>query len=343
MENKTTFSNLGVSPLLAVRDLYVQLGGRHNPTKILRGVNLEIGRGEIVGLVGESGSGKTLTSLSVLQLLPKGLKISGGSIEFDGKNLLALSLRELQSLRGGRIAMIFQDPLRHLNPVFTVGEQLEAVIRTHGGKKMTAREVRQRAIELLDQVKIRDPEARLRSYPHQFSGGMAQRVMIAMALSSSPELLMADEPTSALDVTVQAEILRLLRSIAREKGMSVLFVSHNLAAVWQLCDRVCVMYAGQVVEMAPTEALIADPAHPYSRALLAALPTLTLKRHTLANIPGATPAAADFPSGCAFHPRCVYAQAECAEVNPPALTMNPGHLASCLLAGQLPTQTESAA
>jgi peptide/nickel transport system ATP-binding protein len=290
-----------------------------------------VGQGEIVGLVGESGSGKTITALSILNLLPPPLRVTAGAIEFDGRDMLKLPPREVEKLRGGRIAMIFQDALRHLNPAFTVGDQIEAVIRAHN-PGLSARQVHEQAIALLGQVQIVDPETRLRSYPHQFSGGMAQRVMIAMALSGSPELLLADEPTSALDVTVQAEILLLIRRIARERAMSVLFISHNLGAVWQLCDRVVVMYAGQVVETAPTATLVDVPAHPYSNALLSAIPRLSLDQSELARIPGSMPAVGAVPSGCAFHPRCGLMIDACATEEPGIVMVGKGHEARCLLA-----------
>jgi oligopeptide/dipeptide ABC transporter ATP-binding protein len=329
-------SVMPAEPLLSVRDLHVELRGGRAPVEVIRGVDLQVGAGEIVGLVGESGSGKTLTALSILHLLPPALRVTSGAIRFDGLDLLRLSSRELQALRGGRIAMIFQDPMRHLNPVFTIGEQLEAVIRAHE-QKLSARAVRDRAIALLGQVQIVDPERRLRSYPHQFSGGMAQRVMIAMALAGSPALLLADEPTAALDVTVQAEILRLVRQIARERGMAVVFISHNIGAVWQLCDRVCVMYAGQMVEVADTATLIHEPAHPYSRALLAALPQVTTDRPRLASIPGGAPVVGQFPVGCAFHPRCAHIRPQCATVAPAVVSIVERHQARCLFAGRLPT------
>jgi oligopeptide/dipeptide ABC transporter ATP-binding protein len=317
-------------PLLCVGDLRVDLLASPR-VPVLRGVDLEVGRGEIVGLVGESGSGKTMTALSILRLLPAGLGVSGGTIVFDGRDLLSLRSDELRALRGGRIAMIFQDALRHLNPAFTVGDQIEAVIRAHS-PRLSAREVHARAVELLTQVQIVDPEARLRSYPHQFSGGMAQRVMIAMALSGNPELLLADEPTSALDVTVQAEILLLLRRIARARGMSILFISHNIGAVWQLCDRVAVMYAGQVVESAPTATLVETPVHPYTAALLQALPRLAFEQPELASIPGAMPALYAVPSGCAFHPRCVFAVERCSAEIPALVNLSARHEARCVLA-----------
>jgi oligopeptide/dipeptide ABC transporter ATP-binding protein len=321
-------------PLLTVSGLRVRLA-RGKGAEVLRGVDLEVGHGEIVGLVGESGSGKTMTALAVLSLLPPSLTVTAGSMTFAGQDLRALRPRELEQLRGGRIAMIFQDALRHLNPAFTVGDQIAAAIRTHN-PGLTAKEVVARAVELLTQVQIGDPERRLRSYPHQFSGGMAQRVMIAMALSGSPELLLADEPTSALDVTVQAEILLLLRRIARQRGMSVLFISHNLGAVWQLCDRTLVMYAGQVVEVGPTHALADAPAHPYTTALLNALPRLDLGQGELMSIPGAMPALNAIPGGCAFHPRCGLAFDACRSEVPPLVTLSPERQARCFLVGTVP-------
>lgn len=322
-------------PLLRVSNVHARIQTPQGAVEVLRGVDLTVGRGEIVGLVGESGSGKTMTALAILRLLPENAAVSAGEIVFEGRNLLGLRPAELQALRGGQIAMIFQDPLRHLNPAFTVGDQFEAVIRAHAPDLGKAA-VRARAVELFTQVQIVDPERRLRSYPHQFSGGMAQRVMIAMALSGEPALLLADEPTSALDVTVQAEILLLLRGIARARAMSVLFISHNLGAVWQLCDRVAVMYAGQVVELADTRRLVEQPAHPYSRALLAALPRLTAAQPRLASIPGTAPALHALPSGCAFHPRCAVALDACRVDAPPMIALAPYHDARCLLAGQMP-------
>jgi len=321
--------------LLAVRSLRVESRGRQAGAQVLRGVDLDVGKGEIVGVVGESGSGKTTTALAILHLLPAGLRVTGGQINFAGQDLVTLNPRALQALRGGRIAMIFQDALRHLNPVFSVGDQLTAVIRAHHPELEKAA-VWARAIELFEQVQIVEPERRLRSYPHQFSGGMAQRVMIAMALAGNPELLLADEPTSALDVTVQAEILRLLRRVAREHAMAVLFISHNLGAVWQICDRVCVMYAGQVVEVTATPTLVDQPAHPYTRALLAALPRLEIGRSELVSIPGTAPSVANVPSGCAFHPRCAYVRGECRQRPPTLLPVAANHDARCFFAGQLP-------
>jgi oligopeptide/dipeptide ABC transporter ATP-binding protein len=314
--------------LLTVSGLRVRLA-RGRGAEVLRGVDLEVGRGEIVGLVGESGSGKTMTALAVLRLLPPGLEVSAGRMQFDSRDLLSLRSRELERLRGGRIAMIFQDALRHLNPAFTVGDQIAAAVRTHN-PGLSSKDVAVRAVELLTQVQIVDPERRLRSYPHQFSGGMAQRVMIAMALSGSPDLLLADEPTSALDVTVQAEILLLLRRIARQRRMSVLLISHNLGAVWQLCDRTLVMYAGQVVEVAATHALADKPAHPYSSALLEALPRLDLEQRELVSIPGAMPGLGDIPSGCAFHPRCPLVIDDCRSQEPPMIALSQDRQVRCI-------------
>lgn len=330
-------------PLVSVRDLRASLGTDAGAPQVLRGVSLDIAPGEILGLVGESGSGKTMTALSMLRLLPSAVEIITGAVSFDGRDILELKAGEMQEVRGGRIAMIFQDPIRHLNPVFTVGQQLEAVIRAHADAPLSDAEVRRRAIDLLDQVKIVSPEARLGSYPHQFSGGMAQRVMIALALAGSPDLLLADEPTSALDVTVQAEILMLLRRIARERGMAILFISHNLGAVWQLCDRVCVMYAGQVVEDAATDMIVRRPRHPYTRALVMALPRLGQVRTRLANIPGSMPPLSDLPGGCTFHPRCSIARSDCAATEPALRPVDSRHLARCNYAETIPAIEETKA
>jgi peptide/nickel transport system ATP-binding protein len=320
--------------LLTVRGLRVRTPKERGGAEVLRGVDLDIAKGEIVGLVGESGSGKTTTALAVMHLLPPGLQVSAGEVVFEGRDVLALKPRELQDLRGNQIAMIFQDALRHLNPVFTVGDQIEAVIHAHHPELKRAA-ITARAKELLEQVQIADPVRCLKSYPHQFSGGMAQRAMIAMALAGHPDLLLADEPTSALDVTVQAEILRLLRRIARERNMAVLFISHNLSAVWQLCDRVCVMYAGQVVEESSTVTLVGQPEHPYTRALLRALPRLSVERDVLASIPGNAPSASSVPAGCAFHPRCAHARADCLSGIPALVPFAEGHQVRCRYAGQL--------
>jgi oligopeptide/dipeptide ABC transporter ATP-binding protein len=319
--------------LLEVRDLRVEVDVQGR-AEALRGVNLDVGRGEIVGLVGESGCGKTTTALAVMRLLARQFHVIGGTIAFDGQDLLSVSEREMRGLRGGRIAIIFQDPLRHLNPVFSIGDQLEVVVRTHA-RDLSKKAAHARAVDLLTQVQIVDPERCLRAYPHQLSGGMAQRVMIAMALSGSPDLLVADEPTAALDVTVQAEVLRLLRSIARERHMALLFISHNLGAVWQLCDRVYVMYAGQVVEAAPNATLFSQPEHPYTRALLDAVPRLDVERSRLARIPGAAPSLGDLPAGCAFHPRCADAVSNCQVIAPPVVRIgDDGHEARCVLVAE---------
>ena len=331
------------APLVTIRDLRAQLGRGTGAPRLLRDISLSIAPGEILGLVGESGSGKSLTALSILRLLPDTIRTTGGQIEFGGQDILTLNKAEMQKLRGKRIAMIFQDPIRHLNPVFTVGQQLEAAIRAHAPKEMTRAAVRQRAVDLLDQVRIVDPAERLDSYPHQFSGGMAQRVMIALALAGSPDLLLADEPTSALDVTVQAEILMLLRDIARQRGMAVLFISHNLGAVWQLCDRICVMYAGQIVETAETDQAVRAPMHPYTRALVGALPRMAHERIRLANIRGTMPAANDYPPGCTFCTRCDIARPVCSEDAPALRSVAPDRQSRCHFAEDITPAREGAA
>ncbi|HYS20115.1 MAG TPA: ABC transporter ATP-binding protein, partial [Gemmatimonadales bacterium] len=301
-------------PLLRVRDLktyFVTERGR-GTARAVDGVSFELYPGETLGLVGESGCGKTVTSLSILRLIPEppGHIRPGSFIEFEGRNLLTLSPPELRVIRGNRIAMIFQEPMTSLNPVFTVGDQVAEAAIVH--QRLSRRAARARALEMLRLVGIPDPEARLDDYPHQLSGGMRQRVMIAMALICHPQVLIADEPTTALDVTIQAQILELLERLQAELGMAVLLITHDLGIVAGSADRVVVMYAGQVVESASTPELFARPQHPYTEGLMASVPRLErpamARLHT---IPGSVPAATDWPSGCRFHPRCPYAWDKC--------------------------------
>ena len=318
----------GIPPLLSVRDLWVDVASRRGHGAILRGVDLEVRPGELVGVVGETGSGKSTTALAIMRLLADSMRISRGSIDFGGVNLATAREAAMQRLRGDRLAMIFQDPRSHLNPVFPVGEQLIDVVRAHHGGRGSKEE----AIRLLEQVNMPNARARLDSYPHQLSGGMAQRVMIAMALAGAPDLLIADEPTSALDVTVQAQILALLRRLATEHRLAVLLISHNVAAVAQVCDRVVVMYAGSVVESAPISQLLDDPGHPYTQGLLAAVPRVGAHARDMRGIPGRVANIFELPYGCCpFASRCPAVMPRCTAEAPPAFTLGPEHSAACFL------------
>ena len=308
-------------PLLRVRDLrtYFVTDQGGGTARAVDGVSFDLHPGETLGLVGESGCGKTVTSLSILRLIPEppGHIRPGSLIEFEGRNLLTLAPKELRAIRGNRIAMIFQEPMTSLNPVLTIGDQVAEAAIVH--QRVTRAAARARAIEMLQQVGIPDPEERVDHYPHQLSGGMRQRVMIAMALICHPQILIADEPTTALDVTIQAQILELLNRLQQQLGMAVLLITHDLGVVAGSADRVVVMYAGQVVETAPTRALFAHPEHPYTEGLMASIPRLDRPRERLHSIPGAVPAATQWPAGCRFHPRCPYAWDKCRTEEPPLL------------------------
>jgi oligopeptide/dipeptide ABC transporter ATP-binding protein len=282
-----------------------------------------------MGLVGESGCGKSVTALSIMQLLSKGVgRIVGGRILYRGEDLAAYSDEEMRRIRGNEISMIFQEPMTSLNPVFTIGDQIGEAVRLHQGA--TAREARDRAIEMLRLVKIAEPEKRVKDYPHQLSGGMRQRVMIAMALSCNPRLLMADEPTTALDVTIQAQILDLIGELQERLGMAVLLITHDLGVVAQQADDVAVMYAGKIVERAKPEIIFARPMHPYTIGLMNSVPGATGKRARLEAIPGIVPSPLQWPSGCRFRTRCTRADDACAETEPELVEVEPGHWVSCL-------------
>jgi peptide/nickel transport system permease protein len=297
-------------PLLSVRDLRTHFTVEGETFRAVDGIDLDIARGEAVALVGESGSGKTVTAMSVLQLIPDPPgRIVGGRVLLDGEDLVTASPARLRGVRGGRVACVFQDPQTTLNPVLRVGDQIVEMLRAHGD--LTRAQARARARELLEAVRIPDPQRRLDEYPHQLSGGMRQRVVIAMALANDPDLLIADEPTTALDVTVQAEILDLLVELRERTGMALLFITHDLGVVAELCDRVVVMYAGRVVEEADTATLFAEPKHPYTRQLIGCTPTLGGGRRDLTTIPGLPPALNDLPAGCAFAPRCDVVEERC--------------------------------
>ena len=298
------------APLLDVKALDVTYWKDDRPLRALQDVSFHVDPGEILGIVGESGCGKSTLSAALMRLLPQNGEITGGSICLGGRDIAALSPSELRDMRGREMAMIFQDPLTSLNPTFRVGTQLMDAQKAHLGSRRRGRdrELRHRAIETLTQVGIPDAGERIDRFPHEFSGGMRQRIMIALALLLEPALLIADEPTSALDVTLQAQILELLRGLQRERGTAIIFISHDLGVIAQLCDRVVVMYAGQAVEEGSVSALYERPLHPYTQALLAAVPSATNRGERLATIPGRVPSLADLPDGCRFADRCPYVQ-----------------------------------
>ncbi len=298
-------------PLLEVEGVDVVYHTRQGPLPALRDVGFSVASGEILGIVGESGCGKSTLSSALLRLLPPNGEITGGQIRLKGRDLVRLSEEQMRALRGRELAMIFQDPLTSLNPAFTVGTQLVDVQAAHRSRRGERRAIRRQAGEMLEQVGIPDAGERIDDYPHQFSGGMRQRIMIAMALMLEPALLIADEPTSALDVTLEAQILELLRQLRREHGTTILFISHDLGVIAQLCDRVVVMYAGHTVEEGDVESIYARPLHPYTQALLAAVPSRMHRGDRLATIPGRVPSLSALPPGCTFADRCPHAQDVC--------------------------------
>jgi oligopeptide/dipeptide ABC transporter ATP-binding protein len=322
------------APLLSVRDLRTYFHTRDGEVRAVDGISFEVRRGEILGLVGESGCGKSVTSLSLMGLIPKpGVIEEGSEITFDGRDLLGMSRRELGELRGEHISMIFQQPGSALNPVMRVGAQISEVYEIHRDMRRAAG--RERAIDMLERVGIPDVERRVDGHPHEFSGGMAQRVMIAMALACEPELLIADEPTTALDVTIQAQILDLIRTLQRESGTAVILITHDLGIVAEMADRIAVMYAGRIVEEADAVTLFADPKHPYTQGLIGSVPVLGEVRERLDTIPGTVPHLIDLPVGCRFADRCK-ARVDneltiCTEIEPDLLDVGEGHTARCWL------------
>src|SRR3954468_22833622 len=318
-------------PLLSVRDLRTYFYTEGGVAKSVDGVSFSIGSGETVGLVGESGCGKSVTALSLMRLVRAPGRIEPGSqIQFDSKDLVTLDEKSMREIRGARIAMVFQEPMTALNPVFTVGDQIGEVVRVHkGGSKA---EARRRAIEMLETVGIPSPAERVDAYPHQLSGGMRQRIVIAMALVMNPALVIADEPTTALDVTIQAQILELLRELQQKFGTSILLITHDLGVVAETASRVIVMYGGEIVEEAPVLELFASPHHPYTEGLLNAMPQVGHERERLATIPGSVPPPTAWPTGCRFHDRCQYAWDRCANEHPPLYQIGEGHVSRCHLA-----------
>ncbi len=321
-----------MTALLDVSQLRVSFPGQGTGrTVAVDGISFEIGRGELVALVGESGCGKSLTGLALLGLLPAGARLEPGSaVRFEGTDLTTLPAAKLRAYRGARIAMVFQDPMSSLNPVMRIGDQVAEAIRAH--RSASRAEARARAIELLGEVGIADPVSRVDAWPHQLSGGMRQRVMIAIALAAEPDLLIADEPTTALDVTVQAQILELLDQIRATRGMAVLLITHDLGIVAGRAERVLVMYAGRIVEWADTRDLFADPMHPYTRGLFGSLPRMDSDDERLQPIPGTVPPPDRWPAGCRFHPRCPLAIARCAEEVPPLEVLADSHATACWVA-----------
>jgi peptide/nickel transport system ATP-binding protein len=316
-----------MTPLLSVEGLQTHFDTGQGVLRAVDGVSFSIERGEVLGLVGESGCGKSVTSLSIMRLVPPPGRVAAGRVLFEGEDLLAKDAEAMRRVRGARIAMIFQEPMTSLNPVFSIGDQIASAILAHSGAGR--REAWTRIVEMLDLVQIPSPRQRARDFPHQLSGGLRQRAMIAMALASGPALLIADEPTTALDVTIQAQILDLLRRLQAERGMAVLLITHDLGVVAELCHRVAVIYAGRIVEIAPVTNLFARPLHPYTRGLLQCLPHPSRFGQPLASIEGVPPDLRKRSAGCRFAPRCSYAVAACRRDEPTLEEREPGHFVAC--------------
>jgi oligopeptide/dipeptide ABC transporter ATP-binding protein len=323
----------GERPLLEVKGLRTSFYTSDGVVRAVDGIDFHVDRGEIMGLVGESGCGKSVTSLSIMRLVARPGRVDGGEILFDGKDLLKLSNEQMRKVRGEQIAMIFQQPTSALNPVWDVGRQIGEVLELH--RSMKRRAAQSRALELLKMVGIPDPQRRLKAHPHEMSGGMAQRVMIAMALACEPDLLIADEPTTALDVTIQAQILDLIRNLRDETGTAIILITHDLGVVAETCDRVAVLYAGEIVEQTDVTSLFRDPLHPYTRGLIGSIPVVGVVRDELSVIPGNVPNLIDLPQGCRFAPRCAARVAEdvvlATDVHPSLLPVRPDHEVRCWL------------
>ena len=314
--------------LLDIQDLSIHFMTEAGEVKAVNSISLHLEEGRTLGLVGETGAGKTTTALGILRLVPEPGKFLGGKIEYKGEDLLSVSEKRMQEIRGNEITMIFQDPMTALNPVMTVGDQVMEVIRQHNN--CTKLEAEQRMIEILEKVGI--DGARAGDYPHQFSGGMKQRIVIAIALACTPKVLIADEPTTALDVTIQAQVLRMINELKNELGTSMLLITHDLGVVAETCDDVAIMYAGNIIEYGSAEDIFDRTAHPYTKGLFGSLPRLDVDVEYLSPIPGLMPDPINLPEGCPFHPRCSYARAECEKCVPPAVELTPGHIVRCLYA-----------
>jgi oligopeptide/dipeptide ABC transporter ATP-binding protein len=315
--------------ILEVRDLHTYLFPRRGVIKAVDGVNFTLRQGESLGLVGESGCGKSMTALSLLRLVPPGVaRIVKGEVLLEGENLLHKSAREMRRIRGRKMAMVLQDPQTSLNPLMTIGKQLVEVLRRH--QRGSRKHLMQRAVDMLRGVQVAGPEQRVRDYPHQMSGGMKQRVVGAIAISSAPQVLIADEPTTALDATIQLQYLKLLRSIREQTHMAIVFITHDFGVVAGMCDRVAVMYAGRIVEIGPVEQVFRNPGHPYTQALLASVPRMTQRPERLYAIEGQPPTLYDnLPPGCRFAPRCPYADSRCHQDYPPTFRLTSDHTANC--------------
>ncbi len=316
------------APLLAVRDLETAFQADEGVVQAVRGVSFSLAPGETLALVGESGCGKSVTALSIIGLLPPNGRIVGGRVELDGNDLVQASRTALRRIRGKRVAMVFQDSMTSLNPLITVGRQITESLNVHLG--ISGREARRRAAALLEEVGVPEPEKRLKQYPHQLSGGLRQRVAVAIAIAPDPAVLIADEPTTALDVTVQAQLLELLKREQEERGMALLLITHDLGVVAGMTDRLCVMYAGRIVEQGPTETVFEDPRHPYTTGLLESVPRIDGKlERRLPSIPGAPPPVWNLPPGCPFRPRCHAAFGRCEEEDPSLEALEQGHEVAC--------------
>ena len=323
------------SSILTVKDLRIHFDTFEGKAQVLDGCSFRLGKGDTLGLVGETGCGKSITAKAILGLLPvPPTRIVSGEIRFHGQNLLSLSEGEWKRIRGSQIAMIFQDPMTYLNPVFSIEKQMVDVIRGHARHRngsMSRSEAREKAIALLDAAHIANPRSRIKEFPHEFSGGMRQRVLIAMALAGDPEILIADEPTTALDVTIQAQILRLIKELVERFHHSVLLISHDLGIVASVCRRIAVMYAGDIVELTTIERIFQSPSHPYTKGLLRAIPNLSSREGKLVGITGSIPDFIDPPKGCRFHPRCPHAMSVCKEVKPLLKEIADEHQVACFL------------
>ena len=329
--------------LLSIRNLHTYFHNIDGVSKAVEGINLDISNGETLGLVGESGSGKSVTALSILKLLKPPQAEIQGSIQFEGSEILDLETKQLRKIRGNSISMIFQEPMTSFNPTLTIGRQITDVIRLH--QNLSRRESKKVAIQFLNHVQMPNAERRMKYYPHELSGGMLQRAMIAMALSCKPKLLLADEPTTALDVTIQAQIMELITRLKKELETSILLITHDLGLVAEMATRVAVMYAGKIVEEAPVEELFEDPRHPYTQGLLKSIPVIGNRTDTnrkLTEIPGSIPNASHRPSGCYFHPRCVYKLPKCSEQEPLMQKLGPQRQVKCWLTTPSSSQLERA-